>query len=677
MKIAHRAIATGLGVTVALCCVWADAARAENSEVEPTSASTPTVADAPLASPPDQPPSVPVASSGTADGDRLDTLTQPSNSPIGSLSTAAPAPARAAIETTPIAAPADPTAATTAPAADSQPASPIAQQSGDPDPLQNVPAPGDSKEPATNPGNSNGGSPNEAQPVVDPLVDPQAPAQLGDRPSGSTEADELIIQKLESSPNPLQFPTLPDEVRILLSQPITLEQALEIGRRNNRDLRQAYLNIERSRAQLRQAIAANYPQLRLTSSLTNSLTASSRLNLLSQNRSARRAGNFRNQIDIDEQDQTVWNSALELNYNIYTAGLRPANIAAAQSQLRSDELVLEATFEDLRRDITTGYYRLQQENAQLKIDQSAVRFREQSVKDAQALEKAGLGTRFEVLQAEVELANDRQQVVQTRDQQTQRRRELARLLSLPEAIDIATVDEIAKAGEWVLPLEDSIVLAYRNRAEIEQQLAQRDVNRAQRRARLSQLGPQVSAVARYDLLDVIDPDDDFSLVGGYSAGLQLQWTLFDGGAARAQARQEEVAIEQAENGVGRARDRIRFEVESAYSNLKANEENIQTSLKAIESAKEEVRLARLRFQAGVGTQTDRLNAENRLTRARGNVLIAMIGYNRALAALERAVSNLPPGIVQPVAEPIQLPPETDDSILQDSLMSPDQRPARP
>jgi outer membrane protein TolC len=66
-------------------------------------------------------------------------------------------------------------------------------------------------------------------------------------------------------------------------------------------------------------------------------------------------------------------------------------------------------------------------------------------------------------------------------------------------------------------------------------------------------------------------------------------------------------------------------------------------------------LARLRFQAGVGTQTDRLNAETRLTRARGNVLIAIIGYNRALAALNRAVSNLPPGTIQPVPEPIQLP----------------------
>lgn len=644
MKIAHRAIATGLGVTVAVCCLWADAARAEGSASDRSPESAAIVAADPLpAGTPSsnssaRPTAIAASSTVSEPVDGTATADQAAEAaPI------APAPSQPSSEPT-AAEPADSAHATAPTSTDfTQDLAPASAQRDRPAPVAQNPF-----------------EPIPDSPPPPETSTPDTPTSLDDQPAASTEADELIIQKLESNPNPLQFPTLPEEVRILLSQPITLEQALEIGRRNNRDLRQAYLAIEQSRARLRQAIAANYPQLRLSSSITNSLSASSRLNLLIQNRAARDVGNFRGQVDIDTQDQVVWNNALELTYNIYTAGLRPANIDAAQAQLRSDELALEATFEDLRRDITDSYYRLQQENEQLKIDQSAVKFREQSVKDAQSLEKAGLGTRFEVLQAEVELANDRQLVVQTRDRQTQRRRELARLLSLPEAIDIQTADTITKAGDWTLPLEDSIVLAYRNRAEIEQQLAQRELNLAQRRARLSQLGPQVSAFARYELLDVVQPSDNFDLVSGYSTGLQLQWTLFDGGAARAQARQELIAAQISENGVGRTRDRIRFEVEVAYSNLMANAENIQTSLKAIESAQEEVRLARLRFQAGVGTQTDRLNAENRLTRARGNVLIAIIGYNRALAALERAVSNLPPGTVQPVATPIQLP-ELEDA----------------
>jgi Outer membrane protein len=75
--------------------------------------------------------------------------------------------------------------------------------------------------------------------------------------------------------------------------------------------------------------------------------------------------------------------------------------------------------------------------------------------------------------------------------------------------------------------------------------------------------------------------------------------------------------------------------------LNANAENIQTASFALEQAQESLRLARLRFQAGVGTQSDVITQQTELTRARGNRLRAILDYNRALASLQRAVSNLP------------------------------------
>jgi outer membrane protein TolC len=75
--------------------------------------------------------------------------------------------------------------------------------------------------------------------------------------------------------------------------------------------------------------------------------------------------------------------------------------------------------------------------------------------------------------------------------------------------------------------------------------------------------------------------------------------------------------------------------------LNANKQNIQTAAFALERARESLRLARLRFQAGVGTQLEVINQQTELTRARGNLLRAILDYNRALAALQRAISNLP------------------------------------
>jgi outer membrane protein TolC len=63
---------------------------------------------------------------------------------------------------------------------------------------------------------------------------------------------------------------------------------------------------------------------------------------------------------------------------------------------------------------------------------------------------------------------------------------------------------------------------------------------------------------------------------------------------------------------------IRLQVEQAYNNLVANKAGIKTTTDAVKQAEEALRLSVNRFQAGVGTQTDRISTETDLTRARGN-----------------------------------------------------------
>jgi outer membrane protein TolC len=64
----------------------------------------------------------------------------------------------------------------------------------------------------------------------------------------------------------------------------------------------------------------------------------------------------------------------------------------------------------------------------------------------------------------------------------------------------------------------------------------------------------------------------------------------------------------------------------------------KTTDAAVEQAQEALRLSRLRFQSGIGTQSDVISAENDLTRAEGNRVTAVLDYNRAYANLQRAIS---------------------------------------
>jgi Outer membrane protein len=276
------------------------------------------------------------------------------------------------------------------------------------------------------------------------------------------------------------------------------------------------------------------------------------------------------------------------------------------------------------------------------------------LRDAQALERAGIGTRFDVLRAQVQLANSQQQLTNAISQQQVNRRQLAQILNISPAIDLAAADPVDAAGEWNLSLEDSIVLAFRNRAELEQQLARRELAEQQKRLALSALGPTLSVSAQYQLTDSFG--DTLGPASGYAVQAGIRWRLFDGGAARASANQQEANIAIAEANFANVRNQVRFQVEQAYSSLLANRSNITTARAAVEQATEALRLARLRFQAGVGTQTDVINAETDLTNAQGNLVSAILGYNRSLATLQRAVTNLPIPTDSRTPSPVPAPP---------------------
>lgn len=458
-----------------------------------------------------------------------------------------------------------------------------------------------------------------------PLLEPDAPAPRGRQVVPPPE-------NLDPGGNSLLFPTEPDEVRVDLSQPITLEQAIALARRNNQDWRKAWLNLERADAALRQSLAANFPSL--SAEINLSRTDSATTELSNRRLTGRGLSASTNDTITDLLDGT-----LTLSYTLYDGGSRPAQIRQAEETVRFNQLEVERIGEELRLNTANAYYNLQEANASVEIEQAAVDAAKQTLRDAELLERAGLGTRFDVLRAQVDLANSQQNLVNSRANRKISERQLVQVLALGEQVEVSIADLIERSEDWTLSLEETIILAYRNRAELEQQLVQREIDEQQRQVALSVLRPQVSLFASYTAANILSFGEGFA--DGYALGATLSWTLFDGGAAKANSRQEELDIEIAEANFEQQRKSIRVEVEEAYENLNSSDENIKTAIVAVQLAEESLRLARLRFQAGVGTQTEVIDAQTELTRARGNLLTATVGYNRALASLQRAVSNVP------------------------------------
>jgi len=460
-------------------------------------------------------------------------------------------------------------------------------------------------------------------PTLAKSADAATPQQTQQSQTVTDTNSASVVNYLTPNPNPLQFPTKPEEVKIQTNVPITLAQALEVARRNNHDLQVAIFQQQRSLSALRQAQAALLPNANLSTNVTNTGNGFS--------------GNSYSSNTSSSSPSTSFNGEAQLNYNLSTSGNTQATIRAAEEQLRIDELNVENEALIIGLNVATQYYNLQGADEQIRINRSAVENAQASLRDAKARLQAGVGTQFDLLQAQVTLANSQQLLTNAISNQQIARRQLGTLLSLPQSANITAADPVKLAGLWPQTLEQTIVQAFQNRAELPQQLAQRNIYEQQRRQALSKLGPQLSLTGSYSLFDQFS--DNISVTDSYSLGVQATLTLFDGGAAKAQAAQSKANIAIAEQQFASQRDQIRFNVEQYYFQLQSNLDNVQTSTTAVEEAKEALRIARLRLQAGVGTQTDVISAENDLTTAEGNRVTAILNYNLALANLQRSVTS--------------------------------------
>ncbi|TRT63788.1 MAG: hypothetical protein EWV67_11010 [Microcystis sp. M_QC_C_20170808_M2Col] len=554
--------------------------------------------------------------------------------------------------------------------------------------------------------------------------------------------NQSFPSELNSNPNPLLLPTEQD---IKQSQEhliaITLEQAIELAKRNNQQLKIAILQLESSRAGLAEATAALYPTLSLSTTATRALSASGELaaqanekqqiatlngfetqlqnsqalvNFLQGRVNAKQeeldqinniivpspptdiAPDLAQQIEAlspffvpqsavtqfagqtqikksielefltrdlqqaqsslqSQQEQiastqqsiaqisnfvtTTVDGKLSLSYNIYSPG-RQANINSAKETLKINELEVTRIEDQLILDVALAYYDLQQADAQVLIFQNDINDRTKRLESIELMLNVGLATKLDLLNAQVDLDNAIQELRNNQAIQETTRRNLATILNLPASITPIAGDPVSQTGVWQLPLDKTILLAFKKRVELEQRLAERQRSGAQQQLALAVIRPSLSIFAEYNILSLSSEDPNrFTPKGtedGYAFGLNFNWLFFDGGAATSRAKQAATGMAIAEQQYSETANNIRLEVERAYYQLQPQLRNIETATQSIKRAEEALKAAEIRFDLGVNTQTEVLDARNRLVRAQNNLINAIITYNRSFAQLQRA-----------------------------------------
>ena len=475
--------------------------------------------------------------------------------------------------------------------------------------------------------------------LIDQATLPDAIDSKGARPKADPSVISPAVDALPppllplAAPPSLALPDAPSQVRIHELRPLTLEESLQLAEVNSPQLKAAASRVDQAKSGLRAAIAAWYPTVDLSASGLPEYFKSY---------------SYRNP-DFVTNNETYgrqWrvNGSLQVSWDLINPARVPQIAAARDRFERAGDAYLIA-LRDLRLEVQTAYFALQQSDAGVRIGQDSVKASLVSYRDARARFNAGVNTKLEVLEAETQLARDRNILTTNLRDQNEQRRNLARVLDLPQDVTPTAATPARPMGSWEPSLQESIVAAYNYSEELDQLILDISINNSQANASLAAVQPVVRFVnstsasrteGQNGQTSRSDIDmGDFTYGVQNSTALTASWRLFDGGRARAEYRRSKQAAEESRLNFARTRDQIRFQVESSFFGLRAAIQNIDTTATEVLASRESLRLSQLRVQAGVGVQREVVNSQRDLTQAELKYARAITDYNRNLATLQR------------------------------------------
>jgi len=477
--------------------------------------------------------------------------------------------------------------------------------------------------------------------LIDQATLPDAIDLKGARPKADpsilSPTEDVLPPSLQNlvAPPPLALPDAPSQVRIHELRPLTLEEAIQLAEVNSPTLKTAASQVDQAKSALRAAIAAWYPTVDLSANGLPEYFASY---------------SYRNPDFLPNQNNNFYGSQWRLNARMQVSWdlINPARvpeIASARDRFEQAKQSYLISLRDLRLETATSYFNLQEADEGVRIGQAGVKASLVSLRDSRARYNAGVNTKLEVLEAETQLARDRNILTSNLGRQDVERRNLARVLDLPQDVTPTAATPAQPLGLWEPSLQESIVAAYNFREELDQLILDISINNSQANASLAAVQPVLRFVnsttttrtqgqTNQSSSGTIDMDD-FTYGLQNSTALTATWRLFDGGRARAQYRRSKQAAEASQFQFSRTRDQIRLEVEQSFFGLRTAIQSIDTSASEVLSSRESLRLSQLRVQAGVSTQREVVNNQRDLTQAELKYARAINDYNTNLSQLRR------------------------------------------
>lgn len=336
-----------------------------------------------------------------------------------------------------------------------------------------------------------------------------------------------------------------------------------------------------------------------------------------------------------------YGNTLSLTMPIYTGGQLEGAIKAADLAMNANELGLELSKQQVKAATMSAYYQALQAKNQIKVAQDSVNTLTEHLKNVNAQYTVGTVAKSDVLGTQVQMANAEQNLINANNSYDVAIASLNNVMGLPTDTELNLTDSL-DYNVYEIPLEECTAYARSNRPDV--LMADYQVAIAEAGVQQAKAGymPKVSAQASKSWagdspFGSEETDQRYGQSNNWTAGLVVSWDIWDNNVTQSKVNQSKAAVAKAEAAAENTRQSGDLEVRTAYLNLKAAEKSINTTQVAVDKAQEDYKIAQVRYAAGVGTNLDVMDAEEKLAQAQTNYYTALYNYNSSKAALDKAM----------------------------------------
>ncbi|HHE08161.1 MAG TPA: TolC family protein [Chlorobaculum parvum] len=430
----------------------------------------------------------------------------------------------------------------------------------------------------------------------------------------------LLIAAILTVPPPLRAA---ENNAASLTAPLTLDEALHMTREHNPKSRQAAEALNAADAKITESRSGYYPQL--------SAKAGYRyLNPVAEM-------NF-NGMPMKFVPNDNYDAKIEADVMLYDFGRTGRKVDLAKVGRASAEIRQEITLRDLSLATVHAFYSVLFLQKAVEVQQKEIDALQQNLDHMQKRYAEGLATRFDLLTTQVRLAAAGNRKIDYQTQLQNQEISLRRLCGLDEnaplnlkgSFDISTTDMNAdRLAAKALARRPEIMLARENlkAANHEKSLAAKEGM------------PKIMGSASWGTTNGYVPNINV-IRPNMSYGLEVQLPLFTGFRTSAATREAVAMKRSAEQQQIDTEQMTRAEVQQSLNDLKSSEQKIKTTRLQVEQANLAAKHARIRYDNGLATTLDLLDAEASLAEASLAHLQARYEYVLNAYALRRASGDL-------------------------------------